>query len=35
MSVDREILTLERKLAEVEEWEERVQELNTLLAKTE
>jgi len=31
MSVDREILTLERKLAEVEEWETRVGELNRLL----
>jgi hypothetical protein len=35
MSVDREILTLERKLAEVEEWEKRVLELNKLLARTE
>jgi ATP-binding cassette subfamily D (ALD) long-chain fatty acid import protein len=32
MSVDREILTLERKLAEVQQWESRVQELNRLLA---
>lgn len=32
MSVDREILTLERKLAEVEQWDQRVQELNTLLS---
>jgi hypothetical protein len=35
MSVNREILTLERKLSEVEEWEKRVQELNKLLARTE
>ena len=35
MSVDREILTLERKLAEVEESEKRVQELTRLLARTE
>jgi ATP-binding cassette, subfamily D (ALD), peroxisomal long-chain fatty acid import protein len=32
MSVDREISALERKLAEVEHWESRVQELNRLLA---
>jgi ATP-binding cassette subfamily D (ALD) long-chain fatty acid import protein len=32
MSIGREISTLERKLAEVEEWERRVQELDTLLA---
>jgi len=32
MSVDREIVTLEGKLAEVEEWDRRVHELNALLA---
>ena len=35
VSVDREIQTLEGKLAEVEEWEKRVQELNQLLAASE
>jgi ATP-binding cassette subfamily D (ALD) long-chain fatty acid import protein len=35
MSVDREIATLEGKLAEVEEWDRRVHELNALLATTE
>jgi ATP-binding cassette subfamily D (ALD) long-chain fatty acid import protein len=34
MSVDREIATLEGKLAEVEEWDRRVQELDKLLSAT-
>lgn len=31
MGIDREIITLERKLAEVDQWERRVTELNELL----
>jgi ATP-binding cassette subfamily D (ALD) long-chain fatty acid import protein len=32
MGIDREIATLEDKLAEVEDWEKRVDELNGLLS---
>ncbi|CCM00773.1 uncharacterized protein FIBRA_02815 [Fibroporia radiculosa] len=32
MGIDREIITLENKLAEVEQWERRVQELNHMLS---
>jgi ATP-binding cassette, subfamily D (ALD), peroxisomal long-chain fatty acid import protein len=35
MGIDREILSLENKLAEVNEWERRVKELDTLLAVEE
>ena len=35
VTLDREIQTLESKLAEVGEWEQRVQELNRLLAASE
>lgn len=32
MGIDREIVSLENKLAEVDEWERRVQELNDQLS---
>lgn len=35
MGIDREIVTLETKLAEVDDWEERVTELNGLLSAQE
>lgn len=35
MGIDREINSLESKLAEVEKWEERVTELNALLSAQE
>lgn len=35
MGIDREIITLEDKLAEVERWEARVNELNQLLSAQE
>jgi ATP-binding cassette subfamily D (ALD) long-chain fatty acid import protein len=35
MGIDREIVTLDKKLAEVEHWETRVEELNGLLSVQE
>ncbi|KAH9835223.1 ABC transporter transmembrane region 2-domain-containing protein [Rhodofomes roseus] len=35
MGIDREVITLESKLAEVEQWEARVQELNQMLSVQE
>ena len=35
MGIDREIIALEEKLAEVERWEERVKELTRLLSVQE
>lgn len=35
MGIDREVITLEGKLAEVERWEARVQELNRMLSVQE
>ena len=35
MGIDREIATLENKLAEVDDWEKRVKELNGLLSVQE
>lgn len=35
MGIDREIVTLENKLTEVEDWQKRVDELNGLLSAQE
>lgn len=35
MGIDREIIALEEKLAEVEQWEKRVKELNKMLSTQE
>ena len=35
MGIEREIVTLENKLAEVDDWEKRVKELNGLLSAQE